>query len=243
MLAKEMFNNLGYEQIIWEDKDHPNQDGIRYIKRTSSSKYVDETEYIDFFTRTNKLMTFIENKHTLFNKEWYDGVTFDIDLINAINKQIDELGWLPNSSDYYLDDNNSVNRLLYEWKTYGKLVIAVDFDDTLFDFHKKGRTYNDVINLLKACREIGCYIVVFTANDDIEHHAFIKSYLRDAGLEIDTINENIECVGFTTKKVYYNILLDDRSGLSSAYNNLNIVADYMKIFNTGVDNHNEQNKK
>jgi hypothetical protein len=35
-----------------------------------------------------------------------------------------------------LDDTNIYNRLLKEYKLYGNLVVAVDYDDTLFDFHK-----------------------------------------------------------------------------------------------------------
>jgi len=120
--------------------------------------------------------------------------------------------------DYYLDEQNCINRLVEEWTNYGKIVLAVDFDDTLFDFHKKGRTYENVIELVKRCQSTGCYIVIFTANDDIEHHKFIKEYLAKEGIQVDTINDNIPSVPFKTRKVYYNILLDDRSGLKSAYN-------------------------
>lgn len=119
--------------------------------------------------------------------------------------------------DYYLNEHNCVERLVKEWRTYDKIVLAVDFDDTLFDFHKVGNTYNQVIDLVKRCQNIGCYTVIFTANDDIEHHKFIKQYLEEKGIYVDTINDNIECVPFKTRKVYYNILLDDRSGLKSSY--------------------------
>lgn len=120
--------------------------------------------------------------------------------------------------DYYLKEQNCVDRLVEEWTSYGKIVLAVDFDDTLFDFHKKGRTYENVIELIKKCQSIGCYTVIFTANDDTEHHKFIKEYLADKGIYVDTINDNVPSVPFKTRKVYYNILLDDRSGLISAYN-------------------------
>jgi hypothetical protein len=119
--------------------------------------------------------------------------------------------------DYYLNEDNCVNRLVEEWTNYGKIVLAIDFDDTVFDFHKKGRTYENVIKLVKRCQNIGCYTVIFTANDDIEHHKFIKQYLLDKGIEIDTINENVPSVPFKTRKVYYNVLLDDRAGLKASY--------------------------
>lgn len=49
--------------------------------------------------------------------------------------------------DFYLQSNNSYNRLEEEFKKYGKLIFCVDFDDTIYDFHKKGRTYENVISL------------------------------------------------------------------------------------------------
>lgn len=51
--------------------------------------------------------------------------------------------------DFYLQAGNSYQRLEDEFKKYGKLIFCVDFDDTIFDFHKKGRTYDDLIQLLK----------------------------------------------------------------------------------------------
>ena len=44
--------------------------------------------------------------------------------------------------DYYLQAGTSYYRLEEEFKKYGKLIFCVDFDDTIFDFHKKGRTYD-----------------------------------------------------------------------------------------------------
>ena len=39
--------------------------------------------------------------------------------------------------DYYLQAGTSYYRLEEEFKKYGKLIFCVDFDDTIFDFHKK----------------------------------------------------------------------------------------------------------
>ena len=51
--------------------------------------------------------------------------------------------------DFYLDPENCYQRLEDEFKKYGKLIFCVDFDDTLYDFHNVGRTYTDVMALLK----------------------------------------------------------------------------------------------
>lgn len=39
--------------------------------------------------------------------------------------------------DYYLQESKSYQRLEDEFKKYGKLIFCVDFDDTIYDYHKK----------------------------------------------------------------------------------------------------------
>ena len=48
--------------------------------------------------------------------------------------------------DEYLIPNSSFLRLYKEYKQYGSLVIAYDFDNTVYDFHQKGNTYWNVIH-------------------------------------------------------------------------------------------------
>lgn len=38
--------------------------------------------------------------------------------------------------DYYLQESKSYQRLEDEFKKYGKLIFCVDFDDTIYDYHK-----------------------------------------------------------------------------------------------------------
>lgn len=129
--------------------------------------------------------------------------------------------------DYYLDNNNVTQRLIDEWKQYGKIIVAYDYDDTVYDYWKKGRTYDNVINLLRKCREYGAYFIVFTAcGKDQEND--IKQYLTDNDIPFDKINENMDFINFTGRKVYYNILLDDRAGLQSAYDCLNTALTILK---------------
>jgi hypothetical protein len=127
--------------------------------------------------------------------------------------------------DYYLNELNQVNRLVKEWEKYGKIIIAYDFDDTVYDFHKQGRKYEDIIALLKRCDNIGAHFIVFTCCGEDEYMK-IKDYLYDNKIPFDRINENMDFVKFTGKKVYYNILLDDRAGLKSAYS---VLLDAVKI--------------
>jgi len=118
--------------------------------------------------------------------------------------------------DFYLDNVNTTNRIVEEWKKYGKIIIAYDYDDTVFDFHNKGRKYTDVINLLQRCDKVGAYFVVFTCCGEDEYPK-IKNYLYNNEIPFDRINNNMDFVTFTGRKIYYNVLLDDRAGLTSAY--------------------------
>lgn len=121
--------------------------------------------------------------------------------------------------DFYLNENNITERLIEEWKKYGEIVIAFDFDNTVYDYHKKGHSYNQVINLLRECKELGAHLILFTARRDDEME-FVEGYLKGKNIPYDSINKDPAFVKTPGKKVYYNILLDDRAGLPSAYNSL-----------------------
>lgn len=115
----------------------------------------------------------------------------------------------------FLNQEMCVSRLIDDYEKHGSIVIAYDFDNTVFDFHSNGFDYTDIISLLRELRStIECCLIVFTANDDI---GFIKSYLNKNNIPFDLINENPSFFDSKSRKIYYNILLDDRAGLLSAY--------------------------
>jgi hydroxymethylpyrimidine pyrophosphatase-like HAD family hydrolase len=109
-----------------------------------------------------------------------------------------------------------MDRLIEEVKEHGSLIIAVDFDNTIYDFHSKGFKFPRVVAVLKEAVEKGHRVVVFTAN---ENHSMIKEHCKSLGLTIEGINTNI-LPQFTGSKIYYNLLLDDRAGLYEALNYL-----------------------
>ncbi|XZN14524.1 hypothetical protein ACSW9O_15770 (plasmid) [Clostridium perfringens] len=122
--------------------------------------------------------------------------------------------------DFYLDIENTYKRLKAEFLRYKKLIVAVDFDDTIYDYHNKAREYNMVINLLKKIKPYA-YIVIFTASKE-DRYKEIKNYCHSINLKIDSINENIKFLNIPSGgKIYYNILLDDRAGLRESYYLLN----------------------
>lgn len=132
-------------------------------------------------------------------------------------------------NDPYLNDKFAIDRLYNEWKKYGKIFLAIDFDDTIYDFHKKGYEYNKVIQLIKDCQYFGCHTIIFTSSEP-EKYPLIMEYCNQIGIHIDKINENaIPMKIGNNGKIYYNILLDDRAGLFSAYNILQTTLEQLSI--------------
>ena len=68
--------------------------------------------------------------------------------------------------DFYLNTKNTYQRLLREYTEHRSLVVAYDFDNTVYDFHKNGWQFEKVIQLLKDLKSVGCYLIIFTANED-----------------------------------------------------------------------------
>ena len=119
--------------------------------------------------------------------------------------------------DQYLAVNSSFQRLYDEYKKYGSLVIAYDFDNTVYDFHSGGHTYTEVIELLRDLKSLGCFLTVWTANSDEQ---LVAQYLHMNEIPFDAINENPPFWKGTERKIYYNALLDDRAGLAQVFSEL-----------------------
>lgn len=124
--------------------------------------------------------------------------------------------------DKYLKLNSAYNRLWAEYNKYKSLIVAVDFDDTLYDFHKDGGTYFQVQQLIRDLKEIGCFIIIWTGNQNTE---FVINYLNENNIPFDTINDEAPASkkllgGKFNRKVYANVYIDDRAGLEQVYNDL-----------------------
>lgn len=122
-----------------------------------------------------------------------------------------------------------INRLYEEWKTHKKIIISVDYDDTLYPF-KLGNSEDieRTIELVKQAQEIGAYIVIFTASSS-DRYEEIEIFCDNLGINIDSINTNpIKLPYGNNGKIYYNINLCDRSGLTQA---LDILEKTMKKMN------------
>ena len=127
--------------------------------------------------------------------------------------------------DKYLEENSAYNRLYAEYQRYGSLIVAVDFDDTLYDFHKTGGSYEMVRQLVRDLHTLNCVIQIWTGNDDIE---FITKFLNDNNIPFHSINEDAPFGPQGQRKMYANVYIDDRAGLSQVFNNLRKLADELQ---------------
>lgn len=129
--------------------------------------------------------------------------------------------------DPYLSKYNVVMRLIDEYRLHKNLVIAFDFDNTIYDFHGNGDTFPRVVKLLKDCSDFGLTMVCYTGNSD---EALIRFECDYYGIRIDYINESPIKAPSKPHKPYFSILLDDRCGLRSTVEDLNTALEELRHY-------------
>ena len=66
--------------------------------------------------------------------------------------------------DPYMDQERALGRLIIEYEKHGQLIVAFDFDDTVFNTHERpGWEYNQVIELLRRVQPYA-YIICWSAS-------------------------------------------------------------------------------
>ena len=111
-----------------------------------------------------------------------------------------------------------LSRLIKQYQTQDKIVIAYDFDDTVRPYYSAGcEEVQSVLRMSK--RVLDPYFIVFTSNSN---HDEIKRFLNDNKIPFDSINENAPFVSFIKPgdKLFYNVLLDDKCGLGETVQTL-----------------------
>ena len=119
---------------------------------------------------------------------------------------------------YFLNENNFYDRLEEYYEKFGQIIVAYDFDDTVYDCRNYGRDYSEIIELIRKMQPYA-YLIVFTSRPKSEYE-FVKKFLEDNNIPFDTINKDAPQTPKERRcrKVYYHILLDDKAGLYTAYN-------------------------
>lgn len=130
--------------------------------------------------------------------------------------------------------NKFTERLLEEWKQHSKIVVGVDVDDTIKPWRTSTQEECDkVIRDLINAKDVGAYITIFTACNE-DRFEEIKTYCKEKGLEIDSINQNpIELPYGNQNKIYANIFIDDRAGLQESLECLNEAMYRMRAYKAG----------
>lgn len=116
--------------------------------------------------------------------------------------------------------NKYAERLIAEWLKYGKICLAIDFDDTLYPWGFKGFEANlmfkKAMDIIKLAQDTGCFTTIWSACAP-DRYDYIRDYCKSYDIPVDTINENpIPLPYGNNRKMYYNHLLDDRAGLEQA---------------------------
>ena len=78
-----------------------------------------------------------------------------------------------------------------------------------------GEDFSEVIDLLKECSDFGLTLILFTTQENQSEIDWRIKYCEDLGLKVSYVNESP--VMTSSKKPYFNILLDDRAGLDSTF--------------------------
>ncbi len=125
----------------------------------------------------------------------------------------------------FLNDDACIYRLVDEFKKYGTIWVAYDFDNCVYDYHSKGHDYSEVIQLLRDARAVGIKLIVWTAEENLPK---VEAFLLDNNIPWDVMNDNPPFYKSGARKIYHNLLLDDRAGLLSAYNQLKSVINIIK---------------
>lgn len=127
--------------------------------------------------------------------------------------------------DEFLKEGESYKRLYEEYKKYGSLYGAFDFDGTVHDYHKRGESYEMVKQLIRDLYSIGCKLDCWTAYVD---HSYVIDFLKENNIPYERINSDGIVLPWTSRKPFHSFLLDDRAGLIQVYNDLKRLVDEIR---------------
>lgn len=103
-----------------------------------------------------------------------------------------------------------------------KTVYAVDFDGTLCEsvWPGIGRPNKELLAHLIKRRKQGCIVILWTCREDERLREAVE-WCKAHGLEFDAVNDNcpqeIERFGTNSRKIHYDVLIDDKSMAKGKY--------------------------
>lgn len=109
---------------------------------------------------------------------------------------------------------NLYDKISGVFSAHNNLIIAVDFDDTIYDWKNQGFDCDYVLDLVKRCQEkLNAKVILFTCRAD-DYLDFAVKYCEEKGIVLHGVNENPDYPP-TKSKPFYNILLDDKASLEA----------------------------
>lgn len=109
-----------------------------------------------------------------------------------------------------------INRLVTEWLSHNRLIIACDLDDTIIPYNPElAESCAEMVELVKACQEEGILFIINTARESYKLEKS-KYQVEELGIKVHSVNEMPSywhAPYGLAGKVYANIFLDDRGGL------------------------------
>ena len=118
--------------------------------------------------------------------------------------------------DRYFKTSEIVKRLLRDYEKHGDLIVSFDYDSTIHDYHQNGDKFPKIIDLLQTIsdRPDRFRLILYTAREgDLLKEAEEKC--RKLDINPEAVNENI--VMKENRKIFCNILFDDKAGLGQSY--------------------------
>lgn len=118
--------------------------------------------------------------------------------------------------DRYFKTKYVVKQLIRNYKIHGNLILCFDFDDTIFDYHKRGDKHPKMIHLLQylSDRPDEFRLILHTAREgELLKYAEDMCFVLDINPEV--VNENL--VMKENRKIFCNLMFDDKAGLGQSY--------------------------
>ena len=110
-------------------------------------------------------------------------------------------------------EDSFVRRLAAEWIKHDKLIVSIDFDDTIFPYNKDLVDHygtDMVIDRIKRFQD-DAILIIWTASPS-DRYDYIREYCNDMDLNIQSVNSAaLPDLKFgTDSKPYFNVHIDDR---------------------------------
>lgn len=107
-----------------------------------------------------------------------------------------------------------VKKLIDQYVKHGSLIVAVDFDDTVYPFSEELSDLEYVREVVRKAKSQGHKLLLLTCRDKYEGQ--VKRFLTAHGIEVDYFNEvtvSGEGWGGEGSKPFYSWFLDDKASL------------------------------